>query len=605
MKKYSKILSIIFISFFLTHGFFFIDSTAKGNQFEEIQCLFGQTTPLITEDSDYSHIHIDHVDSYTYIPGNPQLPRISKQYILPLGSTIEQCLMTKSQLFSLPVNKPVAPCDYPTPLTSEIIENQAIYSIDQSYPQKPYELNVGTGLLNDELVTYATIFFYPIQYNPIQQKIYWSEQTHFTITYIPPKNTYPTSNEYDLVVIAPSQFAQTLNPLVQHKNNYKVSTFLKTTEEIYDEYQGRDREEQIKYFIYDAAKNQGIQYVLLVGNIDLVPMRRAAIRVYHDEDILTDLYYADVFDALGFFSSWDSNNNNKFSEYGWNDGLIDHVDLYPDVHVGRLPCKNANEVTVVVNKIITYESSSASNPWFDRMLLMAGDTFPNNGVIEGELVTSIIGQHMQQYGFELVKLWTSLETFRPININKEINQGAGFISYSGHGYEQGFGTSPPYVEKRIEYFSPYLYGLFNDDKLPVVFLDACSTTKLDFTVEDLLEWYPEILVRILTMIEGEPYAMDTKYPCFSWELVKKSNGGSIASIGATRVAFTGVDENGAHWGAGFLNTHFFERYQPGKTLGELFTGSQIDYLNGVGKECITLEEFILVGDPSLMLGGFS
>jgi len=53
-----------------------------------------------------------------------------------------------------------------------------------------------------------------------------------------------------------------------------------------------------------------------------------------------------------------------------------------------------------------------------------------------------------------------------------------------------------------------------------------------------------------------------------------------------------------------LNTYFFQAYEPGKDLGELMNQAQIDYINSVGKECISLEEFMLVGDPSLHLGGY-
>jgi hypothetical protein len=258
----------------------------------------------------------------------------------------------------------------------------------------------------------------------------------------------------------------------------------------------------------------------------------------------------------------------------------------------------------MVDKIITYETTTAGSSWYKKIILMAGDTFPSHGVIEGEVVTQNIANMMQDHDFEAVKLWTSQATFNPITITKAINNGAGFISYSGHGYEQGFGTSPPDVDQRIEYFSPYMIALFNGNKLPVVFFDACSTTKLDFTIEELHVWYPVPLIKLFSFFYGIEYEMDNYYPTISWEIVKKSNGGGIASIGSTRVAFTGVDEDGAHWGAGFLNTHFYEAYEPGSKLGELFSQCQKDYLNEVGTECITLEEFILVGDPSLKLGGY-
>jgi len=45
-------------------------------------------------------------------------------------------------------------------------------------------------------------------------------------------------------------------------------------------------------------------------------------------------------------------------------------------------------------------------------------------------------------------------------------------------------------------------------------------------------------------------------------------------------------------------------YEEGISVSEMFTGSQNDYINYVYKDCVTLEEFILIGDPSLKTGGY-
>jgi len=70
------------------------------------------------------------------------------------------------------------------------------------------------------------------------------------------------TDEYDMVIIAPSNFSLSLQPLIDHKNSRDVYTILKTTEEIYDEFQGRDEVEQIKYFIKYALENWNITYVM-------------------------------------------------------------------------------------------------------------------------------------------------------------------------------------------------------------------------------------------------------------------------------------------------------------------------------------------------------
>jgi hypothetical protein len=293
----------------------------------------------------------------------------------------------------------------------------------------------------------------------------------------------------------------------------------------------------------------------------------------------TDLYYADIYDGKGDFCTWDSNNNNIFGEYNWDDGNIDDVDLYADVYLGRIPCDKNIDLKIIINKIITYENNAYNSDWFNRILLLGGDTFPHHGVIEGELVTSRIAEEMD--GFNSIFLWTSEETFKPLRINREATKGAGFVSYSGHGYLYGFGTSPPNVEKRIEYFTWYLPGMLNGNKLPIVFFDACLTATLDYKLFDLF-----------------------KIPGFAYSIVKKPFGGAVASIGATQVAFTDVDWHGVNGGASYLNLHFFMNYEEGISVSEMLTKSQNDYINYVYEDCITLEEFILIGDPSLKTGGY-
>ena len=75
-------------------------------------------------------------------------------------------------------------------------------------------------------------------------------------------------------------------------------------------------------------------------------------------------------------------------------------------------------------------------------------------------------------------------------------------------------------------------------------------------------------------------------------------GGSIASIGATRTAFGGVDS-----GAGKMSIEFFNNYKNSATLGQMMTKAQIGYIIDVPDDEFTVQEFILLGDPSLKIGG--
>jgi len=81
--------------------------------------------------------------------------------------------------------------------------------------------------------------------------------------------------------------------------------------------------------------------------------------------------------------------------------------------------------------------------------------------------------------------------------------------------------------------------------------------------------------------------------------VKKGNGGAIATIGATRTAYGSLE-----MGCGYLSLRFYEAYATSDTVSEMLTKAQIEYINNLWKDYFTIEEFILLGDPSLKIGGY-
>jgi len=141
----------------------------------------------------------------------------------------------------------------------------------------------------------------------------------FGLTLVPIMNAQQTADEltYDLLIITPSKFTRALRPLVEHKNRVGVQTAMVTLGQIYREMaEGRDKPEKIKYFIKDAVEKWGIKYVMLVGNFRSMPVRYC----YNDEpwqgypepNFISELYYADIYDQYGEFSSWDTNDNGIF-----------------------------------------------------------------------------------------------------------------------------------------------------------------------------------------------------------------------------------------------------------------------------------------------------
>ncbi|MCX6661406.1 MAG: C25 family cysteine peptidase, partial [Euryarchaeota archaeon] len=452
------------------------------------------------------------------------------------------------------------------------------------------QYTVGAGLKGNEHVTFLSVQYYPVLYQPQQHSLFFTPNAHITITYEQPQQSVPLSTETKLLIIAPEEFSEALQPLIDHKIQHNVPTTLITTEWIATNSTGRDLAEQIKYAIKDEIETHAITSVLLVGSFDKLPMRRSYVMLWEwDEEVITDLYYSDIYDSSGGFCSWDSNNNNQFGESS------DRVDLFPDVHLGRLACDSLQDVTIVVDKIIHYETETYGSDWFNTMIYIGGNTFQWSPGNDGEDINQIVMDILPQFSPAII--WTSKGNFNRRTISDTITQGAGFLDYSGHGFEFGMGTYPPIGTKMKYYYSAFIKDTQNGYSLPIIFFDACLTAKIDYVLQDLLDYRAYFVFNLVAKVLG--VNTSKRLPCYAWAFVNHENGGAIATIGATRTAFGGVED-----GAGKMSIEFFSAYNSSQYLGEMLTQMQIGYLTDVPGDDFTLEEFILLGDPTLKIGGY-
>jgi hypothetical protein len=410
--------------------------------------------------------------------------------------------------------------------------------------------------------------------------------------------TQSYNNEYSFIILTPVDFQEELQSLISHKNNRGISTILVTLDEIYEgayfPVEGRDNPEKIKYFIKNAIENWGTNYVLLVGDNSLFPVRTTHVNVNEiDREIfVSDLYYADIYDEESNFCSWDSNNNDIYGEYMWGSlKETDNVDLYPDVSIGRLPCVIKNQVTTCVKKIITYETNNAyAQDWFNNLIVCGGDTFTKmygdgSGIDEGELVNQEIIEIMD--GFTPEKLWASngrLYGDNGIeNISNIINNGAGFVDFSGHGNTDKWRTHPHnsspenwLPQPTGSYKNTDIAALSNLDKLPIVISSACSTSQFD---------------------------LDSK--CFGWSFISNPNGGGIASLGPSGLAWGYIGESVTSGLIEGMVIKTFEAYKNEDIIsfGDLWSKAIKNYINPTmdGIDYKTIEEWQPFGDPTLTI----
>jgi hypothetical protein len=433
------------------------------------------------------------------------------------------------------------------------------------------------------------------------------------------------NEKFDFLIISPDYLSNTIIPLKIHKEKYGIKTIIVTTDEIKDSsyfpVNGRDNQEQIKYFIKNAIEYWTINYVMLVGAKDQIPARYIPIwdsQPPFPSECFSDLYYADIYDENNNFCSWDSDNNNIFSE-PYDEGLIDKVDLYPDVAIGRLLCTNEQELQVVIEKIIKYEINTYNKSWFKNIILCGGDDAmigdledefmrdyfnrTANTTFEGEYIGDKISEIMNDFNSKKIYasgLFRDDAKFLTVNnINKAINDGAGFLIFYGHGNTfRAIKTNYPFY-KRIwlpfpsGYLTFHTKGMRNNEKLPIAIFSGCYCG--DFTKTD------------------NPIV---------WEFIKNSKGGSIASFacstGSVSIYSTLVTDT--YIGLHFINT--FKSYKDGITItGDIWKKVISLYLDdeeawslgedfswiGWGNKVVNhmvIQEWTLFGDPTLKIGGY-
>ncbi|MCJ7570420.1 MAG: C25 family cysteine peptidase [Candidatus Thermoplasmatota archaeon] len=344
------------------------------------------------EKDSFIELLVEGTNNHIFIPGKPMLPSHSETLTLPFGAKISNIECEVQNIETMVLSKKI----YPAPQriiidaiasSSKPIMDEAVYNSNELFPENWFSYDVSVGLDdNNEHKTLLTINTYPVRYNPMTNTGEYAKNISLKIEYnYPGSDPFPETSTYDLVIIAPPEFTSDLKRLVDHKNNIGVKTVIKTTDEIYSQYDGVDKPEQIKYFIKYTLETWGVKYVLLVGGLKNliwanprehtnygvkgwhVPVRYSNL-VDSESGYISDLYYADIYkkddNNESVFDNWDSNSDGTIAYHKGTSMKNDILDLSPDVCLGRLPCRNNNEVKNVVDKIINYESSLADPSWF-------------------------------------------------------------------------------------------------------------------------------------------------------------------------------------------------------------------------------------------------
>ena len=431
--------------------------------------------------------------------------------------------------------------------------------------------------------------------------------------------TSDTDPIYELLILAPKKFQRELRPLVNHKEKMGVTTKLVTLDEVYNSMfsQGRDKPEKIKYFIKTAIQEWGTKYVLLVGGkkgqlpLWYFPVRYVKMECDWDPKYISDLYYADIYDSEGNFSSWDSDGDGIFGE--WYEGEVaqdKNIDLSPDIAVGRLPCRSQLEVRIMVKKIINYETTTYGEPWFNDMLVLAGDTYPETSNplwkgYEGEYYGDRAIENMT--GFIPTRLYTSDGTLSSgDDVLDAFRKGWGFVYFVGHGSPKNWGNNAPNGTSFVRGLTTEsIHKLRNTGMLPVCVVSGCHNLQFDTSIFKIFN-------------ATTRYHQEYVFECWGWRMTRKIGGGSIATLGCSALGYTKEDKDAFNGGINELEVQFFKQYGQNNVeiLGDTWAAAiswyvdtyPVDWnsqsLEDSWIDAQVVESWTLFGDPSLRIGGY-
>ncbi|MDD3491874.1 MAG: C25 family cysteine peptidase [Candidatus Thermoplasmatota archaeon] len=606
--------------------------------------------PQYEAEGDYTVIEKGDNLHYTSVAGTPMLPYAVRTLAFPAGTVVNEITVTTGPVHHAAPERPVVPVPQPLPLNMQPAQVEyrqgPAYETDAYYPDAWVSTHTGMGLHDGQHVLHLSLRVYPVRYHHVAQELSWTDRVEVTVRYRLPSAPLFTADSSDLLIVAPGEFTETLQPLVEHKESRGLATTLVTLDDIYNgvyfEVQGRDQQEQIKYFIKHAVEDWGVTYVLLVGGMRgqqfewYVPVRYTNNHAGspYETGFISDLYYADLYkyeEGEMVFEDWDSNGNGIFAEF--TNMRKDILDLHPDVYLGRLPCRNLKDVEVIVDKIITYENGKpAQQEWFNRMLLIGGDTYPNAGdpyAYEAEIDTNLSGSYMTP-AFNLERLWASTGTLTgQADVEAAISQGCGFIHMAGHANPGTLVTHPPQDEEgRIVILDiynippvnalwalysggipdalerltqPWMPTLTNGDRLPVVVVGGCHNSQFNTSLLNILKY---------GFVHAYGYGIHVP-KCWSWWLTSLPDGGSIATLGNTGLGMGIPAWNYTEGLDGWLFPRFFYHYGVSgiDILAPIQAAAIDDYVNtfdtnrgDADRQMVT--QWALFGDPSLKIGGY-
>jgi hypothetical protein len=403
--------------------------------------------------------------------GAPDLPQFSASIIIPDDKSMEyriinstyidypnyDILPSKGNLSRL-INPETIPYEY-----------GIVYSENKFYPNQIAELRE-PYILRD--VRGLAVVTYPIQFNPITHTLrVYSEITIEVysngrgLVNVLNRNLLPenrpmefeniynshfenTNNDLrfdylvdhgNMLIISNEAFMSTMNPLIEWKNLKGIPVEMVSLTE------AGGNSTNIKQFVADYYHNNGLTFLLLVGDVAQLPSPSIS-------GALSDPSY----------------------------GFIDGNDSYAEVIVGRFSGSTPSQIETQVTRSIEYERVPNDGNWYTKSVGIASNQGPGWGGLTDDVFNEdALCPLLLDYNYDDCPVIADPTGTLAQGVNA-INEGRSIINYTGHGYQLGWGNGAPLGLNEV-------HGLTNSGMLPFVITVGCNVGEFDAYDESFAE----------------------------------------------------------------------------------------------------------------------
>lgn len=450
--------------------------------------------------------------------GQPQVPVAVSLLEIPLCSGV-RCEVISSHFTDysaaeLGVTELLFPAQpsYAKSVVGELplIKDAATYQRDEFY-HRDLAVVEKTGILRN--MNIATLYFSPIQYNPVTRTIrvyddveisvefdnpdlpatyamkslhgnaFFSGLQHRVLNPMQPQNREDVYNRpIKMLIVAHSMFRGQLDGFIAWKQRQGLVVDVAYT----DDAQVGTTTTSISNFIkslytYATDDNPAPSFVLLVGDVAQIPAFSTHVS---GESHVTDLYY-----------------------FTWTDG-----DNVPDCYYGRFSAQNANQLANILDKTLQYEQYTMPDPsYLDDAVLVAG-TDANFGPTHANGQINYLANNYVNTAFGYSNVYVHLynSSSQAATIRAEIGAGVGYANYTAHCSPSGWADP--------EFETNHIPSMNNADKYGFMVGNCCQSNQFN---------------------DDE---------CFGEALLRAEKKGAVGYIGGSNSTYWGEDY---YWSVGY------------------------------------------------------